>query len=329
MLANASAPKLLLALGKRLWARTLLRLLIKFYGCVGVGIAASYALAKKKEIKGKTVLITGGAGGLGKALAHEFARRGAKRIILWDIAAEALAATEKELQALQPESEFMSAAVDISKRETIYTAADEILKKVGFVDVVVNNAGILGGKPLMELDDRRIQLVFDVNTMANFWMAKKFLPSMMQRDDGHIVTIASVASYFPIANSTDYNASKAAAKMFTDALRMELKCYGKKGVKTLSVCPAGMNTALFKGMKTLPGLTAKDPSEVAVEVVNAVQSQKELHLTHFPLTHMGVANFGIMPVWFSDLCNSQTNDSITTLDLGQANSVFAKMETTK
>jgi len=325
-LVNSSLGQLFGELRRKLWAKTILRLVIKFYGCVGVGVLLSYLLAKKKPVKGKTALITGGAGGLGKSIAEEFARRGSKKIILWDINKELLEKTQVEMQKAFPQTEIVVGVVDISKKDTIYAAADACMEKEGFVDIVVNNAGILGGKRFTELDDRRIQMLFDVNTMALFWMTKKFLPPMLKRGEGHIVVVASCAAYFPTANSVDYCASKAAAKMFTDSLRLEMKCYNQKGVKTLCVCPAGMNTALFKGQKNIPGLPVMETKDVANEVLNGVESQRETLITPWPFPHMGIANFAMMPVWFGDMCSLGTMDTITSVDLTQANAIFDKME---
>merc|ERR1712070_44933 len=103
-------------------------------------------------------------GGLGKAMATEFAKRGVKRLVLWDINAEALAATKGDIEKAVPGVEVLTAAVDISKRDNIYTAADELLAQCGgHIDIVINNAGILGGKPILEQADRRIEMVFAVN----------------------------------------------------------------------------------------------------------------------------------------------------------------------
>merc|ERR550514_51439 len=105
-------------------------------------------------------------------------------------------------------------------------------------------------------------MVFAVNTMSLFWMAKKFLPSMMARDNGHFVVVSSLAGVFASPLMVDYSASKFAAKGFTDALRMELAKLGKAGVKTLCVCPAAMQTELFKGF-SIPGMPAMSPDYVA------------------------------------------------------------------
>jgi all-trans-retinol dehydrogenase (NAD+) len=328
-LANASLMQLLFAMRRKLWARAMFRLVVKFFGSAGLSaglaILASYVFAKKKEVRGKTVLITGGAAGLGKAMAAEFARRGAQRLILWDIAADALACTQKELQAANPHLQIEVATVDISKRETIYNAADAVLSKVGFVDIVINNAGILGGKPILEQEDRRIQMVFDVNAMSLFWMTKKFLPPMMERNDGHIVVVSSLAGIFASPLMVDYSASKFAAKGFTDALRMELAKLGKLGIKTLCICPAAIKTDLFKGF-SLPGMSAMTPEYVANQVADNVQSKSELLITPFLAPKMGMITGAIFPVWLVDLFNKPASNVMAKFDGTKANEVFAKME---
>merc|ERR1712006_15149 len=95
-------------------------------------------------------------------------------------------------------------------------------------------------------------------------------------------------------------------------------CYKQTGVKTLCVCPAGMNTALFKGQKSIPGLAVMETKDVAVSVVDAVQSQRETLIAPWPFPHMGIANFAMMPVWFGDMCSMSTMDTITSVDLTQA-----------
>jgi all-trans-retinol dehydrogenase (NAD+) len=325
-LQDAGAIQLLKALRKQLWAKTLFRLWIKAYGCAFLGVALTYLLAKKKDIKGKTVLITGGAMGLGKAMAAEFARNGAKRVVLWDINQEALAATKAELSQATPQVEILTSAVDISKKEAVYAAADELNAATGFVDIVVGNAGILGGKAILDQDDRRIQMLMDVNLMSLFWLTKKFLPPMLAKNDGHIITVASCAAFFPSAFTVDYTASKAAAKGFTDGLRMELLALRKTGVKTLCVCPAGMKTALFKGL-SVPGMPSMAPEYVAKQVINYVKWKSELLvISPFRMAHAGLINQALMPVWWMDFCSGTTLDSIAKVDLSQANAVFDKME---
>merc|ERR550537_725696 len=101
--------------------------------------------------------------------------------------------------------------------------------------------------------------------MALFWMTKKFLPPMIERNDGHIVVVSSLAGIFASSMMVDYSASKFAAKGFTDALRMELSKIASTGVKTLCVCPAAIQTDLFKGF-SIPGMPAMSPDYVAKKV---------------------------------------------------------------
>jgi len=324
-LANASLLQLVSAIGKKLWAKTLIRWWIKMYGIAGVGILLSYVFAKQKDVKGKKVLITGGAGGLGKAMALEFAKRGVKQLILWDLNKEMLATTKQDLLKAHPQVEVLVESVDISSRETIYAAADRLLGEVGFVDVVINNAGILGGKPILEQDDRRIQMVFDVNTMALFWMTKKFLPSMMAKNEGHIVVVSSLAGIFASPMMVDYSASKFAAKGFTDALRMELAKLGKTGIKTLCVCPAAMKTELFKGFD-IPGMPAMSPEYVAGKVADCVKSQTELLIAPSLAPCAGIINAALTPVWLNDFFNKPASNTMAKFDGSAANKIFEKME---
>lgn len=327
-LANASVLQLIGAVGKKLWAKTLLRWWVKMYGVAGLGIMLSYLMAKKKEVKGKKVLITGGAGGLGKAMAVEFAKRGVKQLILWDLNAEMLATTQQELQKAHPQVAVIVESVDISSRETIYSAADKLLKEVGFVDVVINNAGILGGKPILEQEDRRIQMVFDVNCMALFWMTKKFLPSMIEKNDGHIVVVSSLAGIFASPMMVDYSASKFAAKGFVDALRMELNKLGKSGVKTLCVCPAAMRTDLFKGFD-IPGMPAMSPDYVACKVADGIKSQTELIIAPWLAPCAGIVNAALCPVWMVDYFNKPASNTMAKFDGSKANSIFSLMESNR
>lgn len=320
-IATSTVSELLGAVLKKIWAKPVPRAILSMYGAAGLGCFAYSMLRPEKDLKGKTVLVTGGAAGLGKAMAKEFAARGAKRLILWDINAQALESAQAELGK---QVEVLTQVVDLSKKDLIYEAADKLLADVGFVDIVINNAGIVGGKPLLETPDHRVNLVFNVNTMALFWMAKKFLPSMMQRDEGHFVTVSSLAGIFPGPMMVEYAASKAAAKAFNDGLRLELAKLGKN-VKTLCVCPAAMATDLFKGFE-IPGMPAMSPEYVAGKVADAVKSQTELIIVPRFAPAAGIINQALCPVWLNDFFNKPASNTMANFDSTKANEVFAKME---
>ena len=182
----------------------------------------------------------------------------------------------------------------------MYARADEVRAAAGDVDVLVNNAGIVSGRPLLELPDERIERTFAVNTLALFWTTKAFLPAMKARGSGHIVTVASAAGLIGTARETDYAASKFAAVGFNEALRQELR-RSAPGVQTTVVCPFYVDTGMFKGVKTrfpllLPVLKEQD---VADRVLKAIQHDQPLVQMPFMVEHAAgdaaAAGVGVRP----------------------------------
>lgn len=103
--------------------------------------------------------------------------------------------------------------------------------------MLINNAGVVSGRALLDTPDELIERSFSVNTLAHFWTVKAFLPTMLENDHGHIVSIASMASHVGIPKLIDYCASKFAAFGFDEALRLELEVMGAEGVHTTAICP--------------------------------------------------------------------------------------------
>merc|ERR1711962_965727 len=101
--------------------------------------------------------------------------------------------------------------VDISDSEEVYQAGLKVKRDVGNVTILVNNAGIVTGKPFLECPDHMIKKTMDVNINAHFWTLKAFLPSMIANNKGHIVNVASLAGLFGMRNLVDYSTSQFAA----------------------------------------------------------------------------------------------------------------------
>ncbi|MFH1468610.1 MAG: SDR family oxidoreductase [Pseudomonadota bacterium] len=221
------------------------------------------------RFEGSRTLITGGAAGIGRLLALEAARRGAE-VIVWDLAEEAMARTVAEITALgqRPAHGYRC---DVGDRAQVYAVAEQVVEEVGPVDILVNNAGVVSGKTFLELPDERIELTFRVNTLALFWTTKAFLPGMMRRDRGHVVTVASAAGWIGVKGLADYSASKFAAVGFDESLRQELKA-NAPGVHTTVVCPYYIDTGMFEGVKTrFPAiLPILEPEKVALEIADAI-----------------------------------------------------------
>jgi len=199
-----------------------------------------------RTIEGKTAVITGGAGGIGRLLALGLALRGA-RVVVWDLDEAALAGLEAE--ALERKLEIHGLRCDVSSRVEVYARAKESSERFGPVWLLVNNAGIVSGKRLLDTSDERIEKLMSVNAMAHFWTTKAFLPGMIERREGHIVTISSAAGVIGTAGLADYSASKFAAFGLAEAIRMELR-KARSPVRTTVVCPFFIDTGLFEGVKT-------------------------------------------------------------------------------
>lgn len=248
-------------------------------------------------IHNKHVLVTGAASGIGRLLALGCATLGAT-VTIWDLDAESAGRAAAEAEELGAAGAW-AYTCDVGDREQVYARAEEVRAAAGDPDVLVNNAGIVNGRPLLELPDERIEKTFAVNTLALFWTAKAFLPRMKDRGSGHIVTVASAAGMIGTARETDYAASKFAAVGFNEALRQELR-HSAPGVRTTVVCPYYVDTGMFKGVKSrfprlLPVLREQ---EVADRILRAVQKNEPL--VQMPFMVSSLPALRLLPVWAFD-----------------------------
>jgi all-trans-retinol dehydrogenase (NAD+) len=222
------------------------------------------------DIAGRHVLVTGGGSGIGRLVALRMAALGG-RVSVWDIRREALDSVVAELEKSGPE-QARGFLCDVSRRAEVYRVAEETMAAAGPVDVLVNNAGVVSGRPLLELPDEKIEATFAVNTLSLFWTSKAFLPKMVERGRGHLVTIASASALVGVAKLSDYAASKWAAMGFDESLRAELRKTAPS-LRTTVVCPYYIDTGMFRGVRSrfprlLPILREDD---VAARIVRAVQ----------------------------------------------------------
>ena len=222
------------------------------------------------EIAGRHALITGGASGIGRLMALKLARAGA-RVTIWDINPTNLETVVAELAAV-PGCQARGFQCDVSARQQVYDRAAETAAANGPVDILINNAGVVSGKDFLDLPDEKIAATFDVNVLALFWAGKAFLPAMIARNSGHVVTIASASGLIGVARLADYAASKWAAVGFDESLRAELRT-AAPGVMTTVICPFYINTGMFRGVRSrfpwlLPILEEDD---VAERVVHAIR----------------------------------------------------------
>ena len=234
--------------------------------------------------KGKKVLITGSAQGLGRLLAIEATKKGAKNLVLLDRNSEGLKKMKESLK--DSDCTVNTYSCDLSQREEVYKVSNKILDESGGIDILILNAGIVQGKKILETDDDLIEKTFLVNSISNFWLTKVFLPKMIEKDAGHIVTISSVSALTSTTKLSDYAASKSASFSFNESLRLELADLNSN-VKTTVICPYYISTGMFEGVKPKFSfiLDFLKPKEICRKVIRSIEKNKEILITpNFCLT---------------------------------------------
>ena len=217
---------------------------------IGAGLIAKEVLGKRREVflGGRVVLITGGSRGLGLLLAKKFAAEGCRVAIC--------ARDENELARAKEELSFFSGNVlaipcDVTDRIQATRAVEEVTKKFGRVDVLVNNAGIIQVGPVQSMTHQDFEQAMDTNFYGVLNMILAVLPQMRQRKSGRIVNITSLGGRVNIPHLLPYSCSKFAATALSEGLRAELH---RDGITVTTILPGTIRTgshdqALVKGNK--------------------------------------------------------------------------------
>jgi len=224
-----------------------------------------------KDLKGKNVVITGAACGIGKLMAENFAAQGAS-LALIDISKEGLAGVEDELS--KKGARVLAITCDISDAAKVSDAVDKVRKELGPVDVMVNNAGIVVGKTFVDLTLDEMKRTMNVNFWGHIHFTKALIDEMMERDSGVIVNVASSGGLLGMPTLSDYGASKFAEVGFSEALRRELKNARCRGVTVTCVCPYTIDTGMFKGFRAFRLSPLLKPEKVAKRIVKAVKKRQ-------------------------------------------------------
>jgi len=231
------------------------------------------------ELKNKVVLLTGAASGIGKALAFELHRAGAK-LAICDVRSDMLNDVTQHLT----EDHFYSSVVDVADESATNKFIDESIAKFGHIDVLINNAGVALGKFYLEEVKRTdLDWLMDINLKAPLLITQKLLPQLKSRPQAYIVVLSSVFGLAGIKEQVPYCVSKFAVRGLGEALRMELI---NTNVKILNVHPAGVKTNIvnFSRMKAkdqikMPKifnekLAKTDAQTAANQIVKAISQNK-------------------------------------------------------
>jgi NADP-dependent 3-hydroxy acid dehydrogenase YdfG len=231
---------------------------------------------------GKVAVVTGAGSGIGRALAVELARRGA-RLAISDIDEQGLAGTETQVRDLGATTK--ADRLDVTEREAMLAYADDVRDHFGSVNQIYNNAGIafMGDVEVMAFKD--IENVMDVDFWGVVNGTKAFLPHLIASGDGHVVNISSMYGLFAVQGQAAYNSAKFAVRGFTEALRQEMAVAGHP-VKVTCVHPGYIKTPLIHNSTTATDLDKNalaaifdkvaitSPERTAKIVMRAVQGNK-------------------------------------------------------
>lgn len=218
------------------------------------------------------ILITGGASGIGLRMGKNALEQGAAKLAIWDINTEKLEECNKQLANFQ--DRIHTYKVDVSDPEQIYQSAQKLQSEINHLDILINNAGVVAGKPFHKQDKTDIDKTIAVNLSGVMHTTRAFLPQMIERSTGHIVNIASAAAHMGNPNMSVYAGSKWGVRGWSESLRIELK---KQNITVTSVEPSYIDTGMFKGV-TPPLLTPLlDPENLSRRILRAVEKNK-MHL---------------------------------------------------
>jgi NAD(P)-dependent dehydrogenase (short-subunit alcohol dehydrogenase family) len=260
------------------------------------------------DLQGKVVVITGGASGIGRALAERFAAEGMK-LVLADIDEVTLRSTE--VQLAEGGAEVLSVLCDTSLEAEVQALADAALARFGAAHVLCNNAGVIGKGDAWRSPMSVWEWVVGINLYGVIHGIRAFLPIMEDQGEGHIVNTASMAGLVAVPGAAPYNVTKTGVVALSEGLHLELKATGSP-VRVSALCPGFVRTNLARGQRwqdrlgSDPG-TAQTPmaqlmdaaltqgidegidsTVVADAVVEAIRAEQFWILTHADLRHLPV-----------------------------------------
>ena len=222
------------------------------------------------KFRNANVLIPGGASGIGRIMGRIALEKGAACLIIWDINHENIESAKEELSRIGKVKTYI---VDISDNLKVTETYRHVLKDCGFVDILINNAGIITSNKTFDLQtEDEIRRTMNINTIAPMLVTRTMLPDMLERNRGHICTIASAGGMLSNPKMSVYAASKWGAIGWSDSVRIELQEM-KSDVHVTTIAPYYINTGMFNGVRSriIPILK---PEFAAKKIIRAIEKNK-------------------------------------------------------
>ncbi|KPM38347.1 hypothetical protein AK830_g8235 [Neonectria ditissima] len=247
--------------------------------------ALNYGTKAKFDWDKEIILITGGSNGIGAATVQKLLKRG-NQIVVVDV----LPLTYKQ---------------DGGRKDSSVTIPDPnsppgltlFLSEVGDPTVIIANAGICRGRPILAAQKKDIELTFGVNTLGLIWTIKAFLPSLVARNHGHVLIVASQTGHTTTAGVTDYSASKAAAIAIYEGIHTEMKhVYKAPAVRVSCISPSHVQTAMFTGVHSVPGMSSLTPTFLAEKICGILYSGRAQNVM-VPRSAYATTLMRVLPDW--------------------------------
>jgi NAD(P)-dependent dehydrogenase (short-subunit alcohol dehydrogenase family) len=225
------------------------------------------------DVAGKVIAVTGGARGIGRAMAERFVNADAKAVVIADVNTDAAMSAAREIGA-------HAVQCDVSRESDVEGLIENTEKTHGPIDLFCSNAGILvGGGP--EARDEDWRRIWDINVMAHIYVARHLVPRMLDRKRGYILGTVSAAGLLNVLFAAPYGVTKAAALSLFEWLAIE---YGDRGLRVSCLCPQGVKTDMLEAGRgeghdfLVAGALA--PEAVAEAVLESVAAERFLILPH-------------------------------------------------
>ncbi|MBT3372581.1 MAG: SDR family oxidoreductase [Rhodospirillaceae bacterium] len=224
------------------------------------------------HVRDKNIVVTGGASGIGRALARRFAAEGAAKVVVADLNEEGITAVADEIGGL-------AIAANVGVEDDVINLVKITESQVGPIDLFCSNAGIAVHGDL-ENSNEEWQRVWDVNLMSHVYAARAVVPGMIERGGGYILNTASAAGLLSQIGSSTYSVTKHAAVGFAEWLSIT---YGNRGIKVSVLCPQAVRTAMTAGLDN-GGVAGVDgmmeAEELAEAVIKTLAEERFLCLPH-------------------------------------------------
>lgn len=223
------------------------------------------------DIRDRIAVVTGAAGGIGRALAIRLARAGAHKVVCADLDADGARQVAREISGLPIQ-------VDVGREADIAALIETVEAETGPIDLFCSNAGILlpGG---VEAPDADWQRIWEINVMSHVWAARHLVPRMIARGGGYLLNTASAAGLLNQIGSAPYGVTKHAAVGLAEWLAMT---HGDQGIRVSVLCPQAVRSAMTRGFEdhvaSIDGML--EPEAVADACLTAIEEERFLVLPH-------------------------------------------------